>query len=81
VIAQDVTFGRPSVASQIASIARHFAVPSGAVVGQMQSIEMVRNLVRRDAFVMAYCDCFFIMGLALVAAIAALWLIPAPRGE
>ncbi|MGH7077707.1 MAG: hypothetical protein ACREFU_06365 [Acetobacteraceae bacterium] len=36
-------------------------------------------MVRRQAFTMTYGDCFFLMGVVLIAAIVLLALIPRPR--
>jgi len=40
-----------------------------------RAIAEVAMTVRREAFVMAYSDCFFVMGIALVLCIFALSII------
>ncbi len=52
--------------------------PAGAPATHMQALAKMANLVRRDAFVMAYSDCFFVMGVALVLCVLALFLVTKP---
>lgn len=52
--------------------------PAGAVATHMQALSEMANTVRREAFVMAYSDCFFIIGVALVLCILALVLVKKP---
>lgn len=49
--------------------------PAGATVTHMQALAEAANVVRREAFVMAYSDCFFIMGISLALAILGLFLV------
>jgi hypothetical protein len=35
--------------------------------------------VRREAYVMEYSDCFFLIGVALLISVLALFLIPKPK--
>ena len=35
--------------------------------------------MRREAYVMAYSDCFFPIGIALLVSVLALFLIPKPK--
>lgn len=53
--------------------------PVGSEATHMQALSQVAALVRREAFVMAYSDCFFVMGLALVLCIFSLLLIRAQQ--
>jgi hypothetical protein len=48
------------------------------VLAHLRSVEVVRDLARREAFVMAYSDCFYIMAVGLFASILALFFIPHP---
>jgi len=48
------------------------------VLAHLRSVEVVRDLARREAFLMAYSDCFFIMAVGLFASILALFFIPRP---
>ena len=36
-------------------------------------------MVRTEAYVLAYSDCFFIMGIAMIVAALALFLVQKPR--
>jgi DHA2 family multidrug resistance protein len=39
-----------------------------------QALAAISNIVRREAFVMAYNDCFFVLGVVLAASIGIIWL-------
>jgi MFS transporter, DHA2 family, multidrug resistance protein len=39
-----------------------------------QALAAISNIVRRESFVMAYNDCFFVLSVVLVASVAVLWL-------
>jgi DHA2 family multidrug resistance protein len=45
----------------------------------MQAIAEVTNTVRVEAYVMAYSDSFFVIGISLILAALALFLVPKPR--
>jgi len=51
----------------------------GADAAHAQALAQLSNMVRREAYVMAYSDCFFVIGIALFLCIFALFLIPKPR--
>ena len=55
--------------------------PKAAAAGlaRTQAIAEVANMVRTEAYVLAYSDSFFIMGIAMIAAALALLLVPKPR--
>jgi DHA2 family multidrug resistance protein len=46
---------------------------------RMQAIAEISNTVRVEAYVMAYSDCFFVMGISLLLAALTLFLVPKPR--
>ncbi|HWD56829.1 MAG TPA: DHA2 family efflux MFS transporter permease subunit [Stellaceae bacterium] len=52
--------------------------PAGAGATHMQALAQLAGTVRREAFVMAYSDCFFVIGWALVICILALFLVKKP---
>jgi DHA2 family multidrug resistance protein len=52
--------------------------PAGAAATHMEALSELANTVRREAFVMAYSDCFFIIGVALTLSILALFLVTKP---
>jgi DHA2 family multidrug resistance protein len=45
----------------------------------MQAVAELANMVRREAFTMAYSDCFFVLGFALLFAMLGLLLMPKPK--
>ncbi|MBV9551805.1 MAG: DHA2 family efflux MFS transporter permease subunit [Alphaproteobacteria bacterium] len=51
---------------------------AGAPAAHVRSLAQVSRLVRREAFVMAFSDCFFVLGIALAISILALFLTRAP---
>ncbi|MBV8168823.1 MAG: DHA2 family efflux MFS transporter permease subunit [Alphaproteobacteria bacterium] len=81
VIADHVTPNVPAVQARIAAMTQALAPHGGSVTAHAQAIEMLRDTVRREAFVMAYSDCFFIIGVGMALAIAALFLVPKPRAD
>jgi MFS transporter, DHA2 family, multidrug resistance protein len=48
-------------------------------LARTQAIAEIADMVRTEAYVMSYSDCFFIMGVALIVAALALFLVPKPR--
>jgi MFS transporter, DHA2 family, multidrug resistance protein len=60
------------------TIALASKTPDGAENTHMQVLAEIANTVRREAFVMAYSDCFFVIGIALSLSILALFLIRKP---
>lgn len=78
VIADRITNDGQLAQAHLQATAEAIAAKSGLILAHLRSIELVRDLVRREAFVMAYSDCFFIMAVGLFASIAALVFIPRP---
>lgn len=63
-------------------VAGHFmarGTPSGSAMSQ--ALAQLQKTVRQEAFTMTYADCFFGLGVILIACIAALILMPAPRPQ
>ena len=54
--------------------------PGGAPATHMRALAEVANTVRREAFVMAYSDCFFVLGIAMLLCIVSLLLIGKQEG-
>jgi DHA2 family multidrug resistance protein len=80
VIAERLTQNSPRTAQAIQEFAHIVAAKApGAAVAQQQAVAQLANAVRRNAYTMAYSDCFFILGIALLVAILGLLLIPKPR--
>jgi DHA2 family multidrug resistance protein len=66
-----------SVATQerLAQLTAGFTGMHGdAATASAQAVNAVNQLVRREAYVMAYNDCFFLMGIALLLSIAGVWM-------
>jgi DHA2 family multidrug resistance protein len=49
--------------------------PQGAAATHVRALAQMAQQVRREAYVMAYSDCFFVLGIALLFCILALFLI------
>ena len=80
VIAERLTQNSPRTAQAIQEFAHIVAAKApGTAVAQQQAVAQIANAVRRNAYTMAYSDCFFILGIALLVAILGLLLIPKPR--
>jgi MFS transporter, DHA2 family, multidrug resistance protein len=64
-----------------AALVRDFTIalaaktPQGAADTHMRALSEVAGAVRREAYVMAYSDCFFVLGIALLLCVLALFLI------
>jgi DHA2 family multidrug resistance protein len=80
VIAERLTQNSPRTAQAIQEYSHIIAAKApGSGEARMQAIAQLANQVRIDAFTMAYSDCFFILGIALLVAILGLLLVPKPR--
>ena len=80
VIAERLTQNSPRTAQAIQEFSHIVAAKApGAAAAQKQAIAELANMVRIDAFTMAYSDCFFILGIALLVAMLGLLLVPKPR--
>jgi DHA2 family multidrug resistance protein len=62
------------------SAVTNFTHQAGAAGAHMQAIATLRNLVRRDAYVMAYSDCFTIIGVIVAIGCVAIFFAPKPKG-
>jgi len=80
IIAERLTQNSPRTAQAIQEFSHILAAKApGSGDARMQAIAQLANKVRIDAFTMAYSDCFFILGIALLVAILGLLLVPKPR--
>jgi DHA2 family multidrug resistance protein len=77
IIADRLTQNSPRTAALINdyTLAISTKTDSGAATVHMRALAAMANTVRREAFVMAYSDCFFVIGFALLLCILALLLI------
>lgn len=66
---------------RLAGLAGHFeAMGSDSVRAAQQAAEALALLVRREAYVMAYADCFFLLAVVLLGAVGAVLLCRPARG-
>ncbi|MGH7081805.1 MAG: MDR family MFS transporter [Acetobacteraceae bacterium] len=80
IISQRLTITSPHVhvwLDRAASIFVSRGTPAG--LAHSRALAELAAMVRRQAFTMTYGDCFFLMGVVLIAAIVLLALIPRPR--
>jgi MFS transporter, DHA2 family, multidrug resistance protein len=83
VIAERLTHNGTRVADRLADLGRYLT-PHGENASAMALAELART-VRREALVMAYADCFFLIGVALIIAMAGTFFLtrakPGAGGE
>jgi DHA2 family multidrug resistance protein len=79
VIAERLTQNSPRTAQAIDQFTHVLAAKAPANVAHMQAVAELANMVRREAFTMAYSDCFFVLGIALLFAMLGLLLVPNPK--
>ena len=74
-IGESVTLFSDAMQARLAQLGNQFLAHSGdPVAAQQQALTALDHLVRREAYVMAYNDSFFILGCVLLGAIAVMWL-------
>jgi DHA2 family multidrug resistance protein len=80
IIGNHLTQNSLSLARRIDELTGVLAPKASAVgLSRMQAIAEVTNTVRVEAYVMAYSDSFFVIGISLILAALALFLVPKPR--
>jgi MFS transporter, DHA2 family, multidrug resistance protein len=81
-IGEMVTVYSPATQARLATIQGNFANKgSDAATALKQSYAVIKSLVSREAFVMAFNDAFLVISVALLICAAAIWLCETPRGE
>jgi DHA2 family multidrug resistance protein len=79
VIAQRLSADNPLVRERLdLMVAQMQAGTGGTGDAAAMALAQLQGLVRREAFVMAYSDCFYIMGVALLAAVVSVCLLRKP---
>jgi DHA2 family multidrug resistance protein len=74
-LGESVTAFSDGVMSRVDLLSSAFSRDAGDAAGVGdQALATIARLVRRESFVMAYNDCFFVLSLVLAASIAVLWL-------
>jgi DHA2 family multidrug resistance protein len=80
IIGNHLTLSSLKLAQRIDELANLLSPKAAAAaLARSQAIAEIANMVRTEAYVMAYSDCFFIIGIALIIAALALFLVPKPR--
>src|SRR5580658_672613 len=78
--ADRITRNSPLVQERLAGMAQHLAAGGeSADAARLQAVASVAGLVRRNAFVMAYSDCFFVIGVILLLSLIPVLFLPRPR--
>ena len=78
-ISDRITQNGPLLQERLAGMAQHFGVAAqGVDTAQMQAVASVANMVRRNAYVMAYSDCFFVIGVALLLSLIPTYFLARP---
>jgi MFS transporter, DHA2 family, multidrug resistance protein len=81
-LGESVNAFSPATGARLDALAQHFAAGGAdAVSAGQQALGAVAGIVRREAFVMAYGDCFFIVGAVLIAMVLLVWLCRGAEGE
>ncbi len=67
-LGESVSLYSPETQQRIEQLTQYFANRGGVDLGtaQNQAIKSIDNIVRREAFVMAFNDCFYFIGIALL---------------
>lgn len=78
VIAERVTQNGAATAQRLAEMQAGLAA-HGAALAPVRALGMLAGLVRREAFVMAYADCFLIIGVALGSSVLLMGLLARTR--
>jgi DHA2 family multidrug resistance protein len=74
-IGESVSLFSNATHERLDQLSAGFVLHSGDAAGaQQQAVAVLDRLVRRESYVMAYNDCFFILGCVLLVSIAAIWL-------
>lgn len=81
-IGETITSYSPATQARLAALQQTF-VSKGfdSVTALKQSYTAIKSLVRRDAFIMAFNDAFFVIAIGLLVAAAAVWLYKKPGGK
>jgi DHA2 family multidrug resistance protein len=78
-ISDHMSVNNPHVNAWLGQVGQRFATLGGN--GSQQALAQLAKMVRREAFVMAYADCFFVVGcLLLLATLGCLFLQPVKPG-
>ena len=74
-LGESVSAFSDGVLSRIDLLSSVFSRDTADIAGTgSQALAAISNIVRRESFVMAYNDCFFVLGVVLAASAAIIWL-------
>ena len=79
-IGEAITTYSPATQARLAALQQSF-ISKGfdSVTALKQSYSSIKSLIRRDAFIMAFNDAFFVIAMGLLVAAAAIWLCKEPK--
>jgi DHA2 family multidrug resistance protein len=76
VISEHLSALDPATQERLATLAQHFLSLGGAPeLAEMRAIAMVDAIARRESFILAFSDCFFLMGVAFLVGLALVALL------
>jgi DHA2 family multidrug resistance protein len=74
-IGESITWFAQGATERISQLSSAYLAGGGdTALAQGQALTAIDHVVRREAFVMAYNDAFFVLGVVLTASIAVIWL-------
>lgn len=80
-LGEGVSVFSPATQERLGALTQGFiARGTDAVTANQPALAALANTVRREAFVMSYADCFFIVGVLIVAMLAVVWWCKPVKG-
>lgn len=80
-LGESVTVFSSAVSERLSGLTQQLvARGSEAVTAGQQALGSLAGLVRREAYVLAYGDCFFVLGAILLSVVAFVWLCKPAKG-
>ena len=81
-IGETITTYSPVTRARVGMLQQYFLHEGfGPVTALKQAYSTIKSLVRRDAFIMAFNDAFFVIGIGLLVAAVAIWFCKRPSGQ
>jgi DHA2 family multidrug resistance protein len=81
-IGEAITVYAHATQARVAALQQSFSSKGfDAATASKQAYGVIKSLVRRDAFIMAFNDAFFVIAIGLLVAGAAIWLCKKPAGK
>jgi len=81
-IGEAITVYAHATQARVAALQQSFSSKGfDAATASKQAYGVIKSLVRRDAFIMAFNDAFFVIAIGLLVAGAAIWLCKKPEGK